>query len=361
MNHSEGLTIHTFFPINSYSIVVRNVLYLFFFYLFVNMVGCDTAKESQEPVTLAGSTMGTSYLVKIGYLSPGISGKNLQTAINTELEKINDQMSTYRPLSEISRFNHSPSHQWFPVSQNTAYVVETALEIHKKTKGAFDITVYPLVKLWGFGPEAKKKKIPSLNEIADLKKISDSRYLEVRSSPPALRKLHQELQIDLSAIAKGFAVDRIAALLKQHGIENFLVEIGGEIKAEGKKKDGSTWLVGVERPSSGKRQIQELIELQNRSLASSGDYRNFYKQEGKRYSHVIDPRTGQPVTHNLASVTVITHECIRADAWATALMVLGAEEGLSLAVDNGLEALFLVRNNEGFTRKTTALFSQQMH
>ncbi len=181
----------------------------------------------------------------------------------------------------------------------------------------------------------------------------------VREQVSQIRPLSiTDLQIDLSAIAKGFAVDRIAALLTERGIDNFLVEIGGEIKSSGKKKDGSPWLVGVERPTFEKRQIQEFIELRDRSLASSGDYRNFYKQQGEKYSHVIDPRTGQPITHDLAMVTVITAECIRADAWATALMVLGAEDGLALAADNGMEALFSVRDNDGFTRKTTPLFPQ---
>ncbi|MCB2182065.1 MAG: FAD:protein FMN transferase [Desulfobulbaceae bacterium] len=340
---------------------VRNLAYFFFFCLFMLLASCDNIKEPQETYTLNGSTMGTTYLVKIADSAPQISAENLQAAIDAELEKINNQMSTYRPLSEISQFNQATSFIWVPVSESTAQVVTFALGIYKKTKGAFDIAVYPLVRLWGFGPEAKmERKVPDPRKIFELRQFSDSQFVRTRFDPPSLRKSHYDIEVDLSALAKGFAVDQITALLKQHGIENFLIEIGGEIRAQGKKKNGTAWIVGIEKPSPDARKIEELIALQDRSLATSGDYRNFFEEKGHRYSHLIDPRTGRPITHNLTSVTVIADECMTADAWSTALMVLGPEEGYSVAVDNNLAALFITRARDGFEIKTTPLFPKQV-
>ncbi len=302
--------------------------------------------------------MGTNYSIKISRLPEGLSQEKLQKDIHSTLERINDQMSTYRPKSEISRFNRSRDLGWFSVSADTARVVRTAMLISMETRSAFDVTVSPLVNLWGFGPESRDRIVPDNEEIKAAKAKTGSRKLKARLSPPALRKLHADLKVDLSAIAKGFGVDKVAGLLDKHGIVSYLVEIGGEIRARGLKKDGINWTVGIERPDPDQSMIQEVISLRNQALATSGDYRNFFAQGGKRYSHTIDPTTGRPVEHGLASVTVVADQCMLADAWATALMVLGPERGYQLAVDQDLAALFIVKAQEGFVQKTTSVFEK---
>lgn len=325
------------------------------------LVGCGTPPEPKLSATITGATMGTSYLIKITHLPAETSQEHLQAVIDSELEKINDQMSTYRPMSEISLFNRHSGQDWFAVSPETAQVVHKALFVNEETQGAFDITVGPLVNLWGFGPEQRERIIPSAAEINAVRAKTGRRHLEVRLSPPALRKLHRDAQIDLSAIAKGFGVDKVAELLDGYGIDSYLVEIGGEVRARGAKTDGSAWLVGIEMPSPERRIIQEVISLRDNSLATSGDYRNFFEHNGKRYSHTIDPRTGRPVEHGLASVTVVADTCMQADAWATALMVLGPEKGYDFAEKRGLAALFIVHAHAGMTSKTTPAFERRLH
>jgi thiamine biosynthesis lipoprotein len=329
---------------------------LFFAVLFAS--GCNISHEGKKPATIFGTTMGTSYLVKIARLPPEIPQKQLQAAIDTRLEKINEQMSTYRPMSEISRFNRSSGLDWFEVSTETAQVVHAALFVSAETQGAFDVTVGPLVNLWGFGPDPGDRVVPRRIEIDAARAKIGRQYLKVRMSPPALRKIHADLQVDLSAIAKGFAVDMIAELLEHDGIASYLVEIGGEIRTRGLKKNGRAWTVGIARPDPDRRMVQEVILLHDHALATSGDYRNLFAQNGKRYSHTIDPKTGWPVAHHLASVTVVADRCMQADAWATAFMVLGPEKGYDLAVARNLAVLFLVYGQAGIVQKTTPAFDE---
>lgn len=300
--------------------------------------------------------MGTRYHVKIAGCFEKGSAEPLKEEIEEELDRINKWMSTYRPDSEISRFNRFEGLEWFSVSSAFARVVMEALRVSRETDGAFDVTVGPLVNLWSFGPEHRPKKVPDREAIEEARSRVGYQNLEVRDEPAAIRKLRKEIQVDLSAIAKGFGVDRVAGLLDGLGFDNYLVEIGGEVRVRGSKPDGSPWKVGVETPSDDKRRIEEVIELRDLSLATSGDYRNFFLEEGKRYSHTIDPRTGRPTEHRLASVTMVTENCTEADAWATALMVLGPEEGYAFASERNLAVLFLLREDEGFTRRATPAF-----
>ncbi len=302
--------------------------------------------------------MGTLYRIKVSELPPGTTREELTSKIEAELDRINDQMSTYRPESEISRFNRQGTENWFEVSPETAQVVLQALRVSEASGGAFDITVAPLVNLWSFGPQNRDPSVPDDREIRAAMKRVGYRKVQVRTSPPALRKLKGDLQIDLAAIAKGFGVDRIAELFERTGLSGYIVEIGGEIRVRGSKPGGSSWTVGIETPTEDRFGIQEVLSLHTGALATSGDYRNFFKADGKRYSHTIDPRTGRPVAHDLASVTVIADSCMKADAWATALTVLGPEKGLKLAQDRGLAALFLIRSGEGFVRRVTPAFNE---
>jgi len=320
--------------------------------------GCTEHPDPPAPAVISGRTMGTNYLVKIARSPDNLSLPKLQRAIDEVLEQINDAMSTYRTMSEISRFNRSPSTDWFAVSPATAVVVAAAQQISRESGGAFDVTVGPLVNLWGFGPGANQRQVPSVEKIAQALAGSGFQNLQVREAPPALRKRTGKLVIDLSAIAKGYAVDRIAALLEDFSINDFLVEIGGEIITRGAKADGSAWTVGIELPDDELRTVQEVLALSNSALATSGDYRNFFEQDGKRYSHTINPRTGRPVTHQLASVTVVADSCMLADGWATALMVLGPEQGYAYALLHDLDCLFVSRVAEGFSRRPTPAFAR---
>lgn len=300
--------------------------------------------------------MGTRYSIKVERLPPALTPETLKAGIDEALEELNDQMSKYRPESEISRFNRWKSRDWFPVSGETAHVVEQALEISRATGGAFDVTVGPLVNLWGFGPDRKERHIPGGKEIEEALQQTGYRHLEVRRSPPALRKKIDAIQVDLSAIAKGFGVDLVATRLMELGITDFLVEIGGEIRTGGVKADGSPWTLGIEKPLAGKTEILKRLKVSQAALATSGDYRNFITHQGKRLSHTIDPRTGRPVAHALGSVTVLASSCMLADAWATALMVLGPEAGFEKARSENLAAHFIVREDDGFRTRATPAF-----
>jgi thiamine biosynthesis lipoprotein len=322
-----------------------------------SMSGCDMSRESAAPVSISGSTMGTSYSIKLSELPAGVIQEELHKNVDNMLERINDQMSNYRQDSELSRFNRFTGRDWFDVSPETAQVVREALSISLKSGGAFDVTVGPLVNLWSFGPQQRPRKVPSDEEINAMLAVIGYEYLKVRTTPPAIQKLVDGLEVDLSAIAKGFAVDQVAELLIQRGVKGFMVEIGGEIRTYGTKANGSPWTVGIELPADDQRRVQEVVKLDHRALATSGDYRNFFVEDGKRYSHTIDPRTGRPVEHRLASVSVISEHCMFADAWATTLMVLGPEKGYEFAVGQDLAVMFVTRDENGFSRKPTPAFN----
>jgi thiamine biosynthesis lipoprotein len=301
--------------------------------------------------------MGTGYNVKVAVLPKGLTAADLQRQVDARLDTINQQMSTYLPESEISCFNRHTGDDWFPVSPATAFVVSAALEISKQTDGAFDITVGPLVDLWGFGPGPRPGRIPAPEEIAAAKSRVGYERVAVRREPPALRKSQPDVHLDLSALGEGFAVDEVAALLDRQGLVAYLVDIGGEMRARGRKPDGTPWRIGIERPVRSVREIHQVIELKDRALATSGDYRNFFEWQGRYYSHEIDPKTGWPVEHALGSVSVLADQCMLADAWATALMVLGPERALQSAERHQLDVLLIVRQGDGFIEQATPGFA----
>ena len=306
--------------------------------LFPLLFSLLTACSVPEPATLSGAVMGTRYRVLLS--GPGGVDGSIATGVRQVLERVDRRMSTYKPESEVSRFNASRDTGWFPVSAETARVVAKALETWRESGGAFDITVAPLVDLWGFGPRLVPERVPAGAEIEAALAHTGSRHLAVRLEPPALRKELPELEIDLSAIAKGYAVDAVAAWLEARGIHDYLVELGGEVRVSGQHPDGRPWRVAVERAAEGRAGV---LELSAGAVATSGDYRIWFEIDGVRYSHEIDPRTGRPVSHGLAQVTVLAPSCMEADAWATTLLVLGPKRGPALARRLGLKALFLLR------------------
>ncbi|MEZ6095124.1 MAG: FAD:protein FMN transferase [Pirellulaceae bacterium] len=252
-----------------------------------------------------------------------------QKQVSEVLELVNSRMSTYIADSEVSRFNQYNNTDWFSVSENTAEVVQRAQEISEMTDGAFDITVKPLVQRWNFGPDKSKFVMPTEQEIASLLENVGYEKLHVRLDSPALKKDIPELQIDLSAIAKGYAVDRVVEVLKSLGVENYFVVIGGEISVGGRKSDNRPWIAGVERPSTGP-QAPRCQGPFTGALATSGDYRNFFEFEGTNYSHEIDPSTGWPIKNRVTSASVVAPDCMTADALATAVMIMGTKRAQQL-------------------------------
>lgn len=307
------------------------------------------------PAEFSGSTMGTRYQIKIADLPREIEQTYIENQIFSTLDQVDKLMSTYKPNSDVSRFNRAAIDESVIIDKQTLEVIQLSKLIYTLSNGAFDITVSPIVQLWGFGPEFKQNKLPSANDIQRaLDKVGFDK-IQITDNPPALEKL-QDVEIDLSAIAKGYGVDQVAKLLDTHNIENYLVEVGGEIRVKGTNRAGQRWRIGIETPSFIRSGARQAIAIDNASIATSGDYRNFFEVEGKRYSHTINPLTGKPVEHNLASVTVVSRSCAEADALATAMSVLGPKRGFELAVESKLAAYFLVRENDGYQQLMTDSF-----
>lgn len=328
--------------------------------VMASSAGCGTPHvPAGKPIALAGETMGTTYSVKLSNLPPSMTREALQRAVDETLAEVNRQMSTYRDDSEISRFNAYDGADWFSVSPETARVVADAIRVSQDTGGAFDPTVGPLVDLWSFGADRQQHRVPTDAQIATIRERVGYQNVAVRDAPPALKKQTPDLRLDLSAIAKGHAVDLVAELLKNEGVEGFLVEIGGETRVGGTKADGQPWVLGIEAPVVGARSLWRKVPLVDGSLATSGDYRNFFDEAGRRYSHMIDPRTGEPTDHAIASVSVLERNCAQADALATALCVMGPEEGYAFAVEHRVAALFILRERGELVERVTPSFTMR--
>ena len=306
-----------------------------------------------EQVDLAGETMGTTYTAKM--IGEGVDGKRIRNRLEAVLDSINSQMSTWRPDSEISRFNNMRTTDWFEVSDEFLQVLQAARKINRLTNGAFDVTIGELVELWGFG-SVSRYTVPDPGLISDKLRHTGPAKFEVDPVRKAIRKTDPETRLDLSGIAKGYAVDALAGVIDKADIEHFLVEIGGEVRASGRRMDGLPWRVATEKPDTHGRSVQFVIELDNAAIATSGDYRDFFEVESKRYSHIIDPKTGRPPEHATASVSIVAENAMTADALATGFMVLGGREALALAEKNGLAAFILERYGESFDVQSSARF-----
>lgn len=294
------------------------------------------------PITeLSGAAMGTTYSVKLADTLDEAGTKRLERAVVDALAAVDAAASTYKPDSELSRFNQLREIDTpFALSPVLAPIIEIALEVGKQSAGALDVTIAPLVEAWGFGPGQARN--PSAETVTALRSRVGLSLLQLEGTQ--LAKHSADVALDLSAIAKGYAVDQIAIALEALGHEHFLVEVGGELRARGARSDGRPWRVGIEKPLPGVRAVERVVALRDMSMATSGDYRNFYEADGQRRSHLIDPRTGRPIEHGLASVTVLHPEAARADAWATAFAVLGPTEGPKVAEREGLPVFFVVRD-----------------
>ena len=315
--------------------------------------GCsEQAGNAARPIVLGGLTMGTTYSIKIHAPGLEIKQKQIHERIKLILDEVNASMSTYIEDSELSLLNHAAAGQAIPLSPDLFEVLQDALEINRLTNSAFDITVGPLVNLWGFGPE-KSTKVPNPQDIDKALERSGRELLQLQDSPPGLNKRKDDIYIDLSGIAKGFAVDKIADYLTSEGIDNYLVEIGGEIRASGTNDIGFAWRVGIEQAESESRGVQRILALENIAMATSGDYRNYFEEGGVRYSHTIDPRSGYPIKHKLASVSVLHSKASWADALATGFLVLGTEAAWKIAESQDLAVLFIEKQESGFKESYT--------
>jgi thiamine biosynthesis lipoprotein len=321
------------------------LLGLCFFLLLGLVFGCDTVQE----IVISGRTMGTTFQVKT-YAGRRLSEGALKEKIELRLEELNRVFSTYRPDSEISRFNRfDRTGERFSISDDFTRVMETAARIHRLTDGAWDGTVDPLVRLWGFHDKGDHLQIPAGNEIQAQKKRVSFGAIDLLAGG-FLVKSRPDVTLDLASIAKGYAVDAIASLLNSEGLGRHLVEIGGEVLATGGKPDGSRWKVGINRPEKGAPldSVYRVVALTDRAMATSGDYRNFFVRDGIVYTHVIDPRTGYPVQTGVVSASVTADNCAFADGLATALMVLAPDEGLRLVERlKGVECMLVVREAGG--------------
>ncbi|HAS61739.1 MAG TPA: FAD:protein FMN transferase ApbE [Vibrio sp.] len=307
------------------------------------LAGCE---KSVEQVHLTGPTMGTTYNVKYIEQEGIPSAQVLQTEIDRLLEQVNDQMSTYRKDSELSRFNQHQTSEPFEVSSQTATVVKEAMRLNGLTLGALDVTVGPLVNLWGFGPEARPDVVPTDEELAARKANIGIEHLSIDGN--TLSKDIPNLYVDLSTIAKGWGVDVVADYLQAEGINNYMVEVGGEMRLKGLNREGIAWRIAIEKPTVNERNIQEIIEPGDMAVATSGDYRNYFESDGVRYSHIIDPKTGKPINHKVVSVTVLDKSSMTADGLATGLMVLGEERGMRIANENNIPVFMIVKTEDGF-------------
>lgn len=320
------------------------------------LAGCSF--EPEEKIwEISGGIFGTQYHINVVLTDDRETLEDLSQGIAQTLESVDAAMSTWREDSELSQFNQLPDQSaWVPVSAELFEVLEVAQTVADQSGGAFDITIGPVVNLWGFGPEARPEQVPEDGELRKRLLQTGFRFLELDAERQAIRAERPQY-LDLSGIAKGYGVDAVARYLEQQGVTRYLVEIGGEVRVNGRKPDGSAWRLAVEQPVEQARQVSRVIAMDRNGMATSGDYRNYYESNGKRYSHTIDPATGRPVGHRLASVTVIANSSMMADAWATAFTVIGYEEGYRLALQKNMAVYFIVREGEGFKTYHTPAFA----
>ncbi|NDL62651.1 FAD:protein FMN transferase ApbE [Acerihabitans arboris] len=315
------------------------------------LAGCDkpAPRDGGQAWVAEGKTMGTFYRVTLASPPAGVLA-GLQDSISRQLEQDNHELSTYQQDTVLSRFNHYPGTDPQPVSANMADIVTTALRIGAKTGGAMDVTVGPLVNLWGFGPDKQPRTMPDQRQIDQARARVGLRHLRLIEDDKGqwLQKDLPDLYVDLSTLGEGAATDHLAALLERRGITRYLVSVGGAVVSRGLSPQGVPWRVAIQRPTDKEIDAQAVVDLQGHGISTSGSYRNYYELQGKRVSHIIDPVTGRPIEHKLVSATVIATTALEADGWDTGLMVLGSEKAQALAEQQGLAVYLISKTATGF-------------
>lgn len=331
----------------------HSIEWLFCVLLALLLSGCS---DDRVPIRLAGASMGTTWHVTYMPERGTPVAESVHNEVQAQLDAIDIALSTYREDSELSRFNAAPTGEWVALSDLFSTVLDVAMQVGESSGGAFDVTVGPLVNLWGFGPGQPVDTPPEAAAIATILTRVGQSGLAFDDAGKRLRK-DKPVELDFSSLAKGFAVDRVAQALAALDIAHFLVEVGGEMKVSGESPRGDAWRIAIEEPDSTTRSVAAAIELEDTAVATSGDYRNYFEVDGVRYSHSIDARTGYPVAHDLVSVTVLHRSAMWADAWATALLVLGSEQAQVLAKSRGLAVYFIRRDGDAFAHSHTAAFA----
>ncbi len=329
-------------------LLLRLLIFALLFSVAVVAAGCSSMQQNK--ITVTGEALGTFYTVTLAMPPDTVNAEVVKKIVDNVLEQIDQQMSTYREDSELSRFNRYEGADSFPLSKCIYAVFQMAQQISEESDGAFDVTVGPLVNAWGFGPDAFTKP-PNETEIAALLERIGNNKITLHEDG-FISKSRPDLYCDLSAIAKGYAVDIVAAALESKGIFRYMVEVGGEIKVAGLNADNQPWHLGIEKPIHAGRQLQTVVQMEAGALATSGNYRNMYEVDGKLYAHTIDPKTGYPTQHRLASVSVIHRSCAMADGYATALMALGEDKAMLLATKQNLAVMFILAGKDGNSFET---------
>lgn len=326
--------------------------------LVVLLAGCsENDRPLDSPVRLEGGIFGSFYQVTVADSLTQGQARELEEGLLDVLEQVDASMSIYRDDSELMAFNQAPLEEWQPLSNELIEVLAISQSVAESSNGAFDVTIGGLVNLWSFGSEARPKEVPDDETLqARLAEVGPD-SIEIDENAMQARRL-RDVFINLGGVAKGHATDRVAAYLDAEGIEHYLVNLGGDLIARGYRDgDGEPWRIGIEAPLDDRQEATHTVPLHDMSVATSGDYRNYFEENGKRFSHTIDPRTGRPIEHRVASVTVAHPSNAWADAWATAMNVLGDEEGLVLAREQNLKVLLLVREGEGWGSVASPAFA----
>ena len=323
------------------------------------LIGAACAQRDAKH-EFGGRTMGTTYAVVVVDAAGELDRESLQSAVEATLDEVNKRYSNWDPDSEISRFNAQRTTRDVDISEGLRDMLAIADAVGAAADGKFDLTIDPLVELWGFGPPGPGADKPDAAAIAAaMGRVGQKRVIALSDDGRTLRKIAPEASVNLSAIAKGYGIDEVALTLRDMGAKDFMVEIGGDLYASGRNAEGGPWRIGIEKPVPGRRGVEEIVTVADLGMATSGDYRNYVEHDGVRYSHIIDAATGYPVAHRTASATVLAESATLADAWATALLALGAERGLEVAEEQGLAAFFVVRQGNAESLEFTHILSSR--
>lgn len=307
-----------------------------------SLLGLTACQPNNEIIELAGAIQGTTYHIKLVREPRTVDIATLQEEIDRIFQDIDLKLSNYREDSEISQLNARKSADWITVSPEIAELIGIARQVSERTQGCYDLTIKPLFDLWGFSKE--QNRVPRADEISQALRHVGMPLLELDLEHSRLRKRDPQVQIDLSSIAQGYTVEAVAQQLERHGIRSYLVEIGGEMKVKGQKPNGSRWRVAIEKPTPYTREVQKTLDIHQESgtaIMTAGTYRHFFEDQGQMYSHILDPRTGRPVTHHLLSVTILHDDPTWADAWDTALLCVGETEAMRIAEAEHLKVLLI--------------------
>lgn len=318
-----------------------------------------SACEQRSPAWYLEGMQGTAlWHVTLTNPPASLTQAELQAGLTQSFAQTNQWLATWDETSVLAQFNRYQGTDWFAVAPELAQLVDLTLQLSQQSKGVYDVTVEPLLKLWGFNSHEGKTAVPEQVAIDVARVKVGYQKLQVRFEPPALRKSQVDVLVNLSSVADGFAADQAGRYLESLGVHDYMVEMAGEVRARGLSPRGDVWRIAIEKPVELGRVIQQGVNLQEAGLATSGDYRNFFVEGGKRYSHTVNPATGAPVTHNLASVSVVAADATLADAYATLLMALGERQGQVFADTHGINAYFIWRTDQGFETADTVGFKR---